>query len=105
MAATPRGEPARVHCTQDHRPGHHDRSCLPPADPKNPELRLLRAIFGACPDCDHPEGSHTDTSDSPVARHICRECPEPDAEDRYPGPAYLCIPPEDLHEMESGFDG
>jgi hypothetical protein len=34
---------------------------LPPADPDNPETRLLRAIFGLCPDHDTcPPGAHED---------------------------------------------
>lgn len=49
-------------CTvPEHQDGEHDASCCPPADPGNPELRLLRAIFGLCPICDveAPHG-HTD---------------------------------------------
>lgn len=26
--------------------------CIPPVDKDNPEVRLIRAILGACPDCD-----------------------------------------------------
>lgn len=38
---------------------------LPPADPDNPETRLLRAIFGACPDCDEtdPHENHENLDD------------------------------------------
>lgn len=43
-----------------HVPGEHDATCVPPADPTNPELRLLRAIFGLCPLCDKTENhNHT----------------------------------------------
>ena len=40
------------YCTRRHE---HGASCLPPADPRDPELRLLRAIYGLCPICDVPE--------------------------------------------------
>jgi hypothetical protein len=49
-------------CPQGHKPGEHDASCMPPADPDNADLRLLRAIYGLCPLCDrtdqhgHPYG-------------------------------------------------
>ena len=39
-------------------------SVIPPVDPDNPETRLLRAIFGVCPDCEETE-SH---------EHSCRTC-------------------------------
>lgn len=52
----------RTYCTRPgHQEGQHDISCVPPAEPDNPELRLLRAIYGLCPDhdqctpADHPE--------------------------------------------------
>ena len=49
----------RAHCTNpEHQPGDHDASCMPPADPNNPELRLLRAIYGLCSLCDRTE-DHT----------------------------------------------
>ena len=47
---------SRVYCTNPvHRDGDHDPSCIPPAEPDNPELRLMRAIWGLCPDCDDTE--------------------------------------------------
>lgn len=52
----------RTYCTQDHEPGNHDASCMPPAEPGNPELRLLRAIFGLCPYCNE---------DGPMCEHAC----------------------------------
>lgn len=45
----------------------------PPLDPGNPGTRLLRVIFGACPDCDHDEESHHDGNDYGSTHH-CREC-------------------------------
>jgi hypothetical protein len=47
--------PARgkSYCTnKSHGYGEHDASCCPPADPRDPELRLIRAIFGLCSLCD-----------------------------------------------------
>lgn len=67
---------AKSYCTNpDHRDGDHDQSCMPSADPNNPELRLLRAIFGMCSDCDHPDPSHHETDDDYVI-HCCSECTE-----------------------------
>lgn len=44
---------SRVYCASpQHKPGDHDITCMPPAEPRNPELRLLRAIYGLCPDHD-----------------------------------------------------
>jgi hypothetical protein len=46
----------RAYCTNPvHRPGEHSAACCPPAEPGNPELRLLRAIFGLCGLCDETE--------------------------------------------------
>ena len=46
----------RTYCTNsDHGYGEHDATCMPPAEPGNAELRLLRAIFGLCPLCDKVE--------------------------------------------------
>jgi hypothetical protein len=43
----------RVYCTNpEHKDGEHTAACTPPAEPCNKELRLIRAIFGLCPDCD-----------------------------------------------------
>jgi len=44
----------KVYCTRSpqHQPGEHDVSCLPSADPGNLELRLIRLLTGACPECD-----------------------------------------------------
>ena len=47
--------PNVIYCTKFHRDGEHDQSCIPPAEPKNKELRLIRAIWGLCPDCDNKE--------------------------------------------------
>lgn len=48
----------RVYCTNpEHGDGEHSPSCMPPADPANPELRLIRAIWGLCPVCDET-GEH-----------------------------------------------
>ena len=51
-----------TYCTvRKHQDGQHDAGCLPPADPRNPELRLLRAIFGLCSLCDREdEHEHAD---------------------------------------------
>jgi hypothetical protein len=45
----------KSYCTKGHGYGEHDASCLPPADRHDPELRLLRAIFGLCSLCDVAE--------------------------------------------------
>jgi hypothetical protein len=45
----------KTYCTQGHADGEHDASCMPPADPSNPELRLIRAIFGLCAECDRTD--------------------------------------------------
>lgn len=72
---------SRLYCTNpEHGDGEHDKSCTPPADPGNPELRLIRAIFGLCPDCDNP-----DDHEHPCA--VCgSEQPEPDGSYHYHGP-------------------
>lgn len=44
---------SKTYCTKGHGYGQHDASCMPPADPANPELRLIRAIFGLCPECNN----------------------------------------------------
>ncbi len=51
-----------TYCTNPaHGYGEHDVTCVPPAEPGNPELRLIRAIYGLCPDhdsctpLDHPD--------------------------------------------------
>jgi hypothetical protein len=80
------------YCTKPgerHRPGQHDRTCVPAPDPGNPELKLLRAIYGLCPYCDNEqEHEHRDTpepgdtADYPVVQErrdalmpwACREC-------------------------------
>ena len=56
----------RVYCTKaEHGYGKHDASCISPAEPGNPELRLLRAIWVLCPDHDsctpasHPDEENT----------------------------------------------
>jgi hypothetical protein len=52
----------RIYCTNpDHQPGEHDRTCMPAAEPDNPELRLLRVIFGMCPYCDNPDEHEHET--------------------------------------------
>lgn len=44
-----------IYCTNPRHTGKkHDVNCIPPADPTIPELRLVRAIYGLCPDCDNP---------------------------------------------------
>lgn len=46
----------RTYCTKpEHRDGEHSVDCIPPAEPDNPELRLIRAIWGLCPECDLTE--------------------------------------------------
>jgi len=51
-----REETKRVYCANPaHQYGDHDQSCMPSAEPGNAELRLLRAIYGLCPDCDKTE--------------------------------------------------
>jgi hypothetical protein len=65
MAPTPEpieGRHPGAYCTVPaHRNGEHDQDCVPPADPGNQELRLIRAIWGLCALCDrkdehdHPE--------------------------------------------------
>lgn len=48
-----------TYCTVPaHQDGEHDAGCVPPADPGNPELRLLRAIFGLCGICDNQDQHH-----------------------------------------------
>jgi hypothetical protein len=42
-------------CSQGHRPGEHDITCCPPADPDDAATRLLRAIYGLCSLCDRTE--------------------------------------------------
>lgn len=51
-----------AYCTvPEHQDGEHSAACLPPADPGNPELRLIRAIWGLCSICDETtEHEHTD---------------------------------------------
>jgi hypothetical protein len=52
------GQPRTRYCgNPGHGYGDHSASCMPPADPSDPELRLLRAIFGLCPLCDRA-GEH-----------------------------------------------
>lgn len=47
---------SRTYCTNpEHGDGEHDQSCVPPAEPDNPELRLYRAIYGLCPFCNQTE--------------------------------------------------
>ena len=49
----------RIYCMiPEHKDGEHGPECIPPAEPGNPELRLIRAIWGLCPDCDRT-GDHT----------------------------------------------
>lgn len=74
----------KTYCTRGHQPGEHDASCMPPADPANPELRLLRAIYGLCSLCDrtdeheHPDEellAHGMVPDSSEAREtFCGTC-------------------------------
>lgn len=53
--------PGKSYCTKGCEPGMHDMSCMPAADATDPELRLLRAIFGLCPICDSMhEHEHSD---------------------------------------------
>ena len=47
-----------------HVEGDHDASCMPPADPADTHLRLLRVIFGLCADCDRADDHE----------HPCRVC-------------------------------
>lgn len=65
----------RIYCTNPgHREGDHNRECTPPANPGNPELRLMRAIYGLCPYCNHDaDGSHYDGDDEGITHH-CHEC-------------------------------
>jgi hypothetical protein len=43
----------RVYCTDSsHGEGEHNRGCIPPADPLDAALRLIRAIYGLCSLCD-----------------------------------------------------
>lgn len=39
-------------------PGKHSVDCIPPADPSSPEIRILRCVFGLCPDCDESPEAH-----------------------------------------------
>lgn len=42
-----------------HQPGEHTQECVPPANPDVPEIRLIRALHGLCPDHDTcPPGAH-----------------------------------------------
>jgi hypothetical protein len=52
----PPAEPEYPYCTVlGHKAGDHDQACIPDAVPDCPELRLIRAIWGLCPDCNNPE--------------------------------------------------
>ena len=44
-----------------------------PLDPGNPETRLLRVIFGYCPDCEHDDTVHHDGDDHGNTHH-CYTC-------------------------------
>lgn len=39
----------------DHGYGEHSADCVPDAEPHNPALRVLRVIFGLCPDCNETD--------------------------------------------------
>jgi hypothetical protein len=47
--------PSASYCPKGHEYGQHDMSCMPDAAPALPELRLVRAIWGLCPDCNRTE--------------------------------------------------
>jgi hypothetical protein len=64
------------YCSQGHRYGEHDASCIAPADPDDPELRLLRAIFGLCPLCDRTD-DHRHSREEILAHGMV---PDPDDE-------------------------
>jgi hypothetical protein len=64
---------AKSYCTNpDHHDGDHDQSCMPPAEPMNGELRLLRAIFGLCGFCDRKD-PHEHRYYCGTCKHLARE--------------------------------
>jgi hypothetical protein len=63
-------------CSQGHQPGQQDVSCCPPADPADAPTRLLRAIYGLCPDCDRTE-PHSHGEPPPAAGWVRTYTPEP----------------------------
>jgi hypothetical protein len=58
-----------------HGDGEHNQSCVPPADPAYLALRLLRAIYGLCPDCDNED--HHD-HEPPLEPYLVTETTDPD---------------------------
>lgn len=46
------------------------------AYPGLPEVRLLRAIYGLCPECDHPNEAHRGEGEDYYISHNCSLCPE-----------------------------
>jgi hypothetical protein len=42
-------------CGKGHRQDQHTAACIPAADPRDKDLRLIRAVFGLCPDCDRTD--------------------------------------------------
>lgn len=45
-----------VYCTMpEHGYGEHTVACVPLADQNDKQLRLLRAIWGLCPDCNRTD--------------------------------------------------
>lgn len=73
---------SRVYCTVQphHADGEHTADCVPPADPANPELRLIRAIWGLCSYCNRTD-EHEHTEDPRGEGHCyfypMRDCPAP----------------------------
>jgi GNAT superfamily N-acetyltransferase len=53
-----------------HGYGEHDQFCMPPADPRSPEIRMIRAIWGLCAWC-----NRTDMHDHPEVASIFKDVP------------------------------
>jgi hypothetical protein len=52
-------ESKRAYCTNPaHGYGEHDRMCVPPADPTNPNIRMIRVLWGLCGYCNDTD-DHT----------------------------------------------
>ena len=59
------GPGSRVYCTNPwHGHGEHTAACVPPAEPGNLDLRLIRALYGLCPDCNDLQ-PHTHEQETP----------------------------------------
>jgi hypothetical protein len=74
--------------TTDTRTGEKAALPVPRADPASSPVRLMRAIFGACPDCDRTdEHEHTPRAMPPRLAGRAFWCGDPDHAGRHPTPA------------------